>query len=131
MKIFKTQSRSSSLLNKTVILLNDVIEIFDLSDLNFLFFRDIFVKKIKCCLVASAFINGDFIRPSVFLKGLPKKGLGSASVSLSSQKEINSIAFFINGPIKIYPFAVQLDLGPVHPPASIHRLLTLTYTFID
>ena len=84
MKVFKPQHGPCSFLDKPMILLTYVVEIFDFSDLNFLFFRDIFVKRIKSCLVTSAFINGDLIGSSILLEGLSEEGFCSHGISFCS-----------------------------------------------
>jgi hypothetical protein len=67
-----------------MVLFAHVVEIFDLPDLNFLFFRDIFVKRIKGRLVATAFIDGDFVRPSILLESFSEESLCSNGVSFCS-----------------------------------------------
>ncbi len=98
-----------------MILLNYVIEIFDLSYLNLFLFWNIFVKIIKSRFVATAFINSDFIRSSIILESLPKEGFCSYRISLDPKKKINRIAFFIHRPIEIDPFAIQFDIRVSRP----------------
>jgi hypothetical protein len=114
-----------------VVLLGYVIEIFNFSDLNLLFFWNIHVKMVKRCFVASTFINSDFSWPSIFLESLPKEGFFSYGISFGAEQEINRVTLFIDSSIKINPFAIQLDVRLIHPPASIDRLLALTETLVN
>ena len=55
--------------------------------------------------------------------GLDQESFGSFFISLSGQQEVDSVAFFINGPVEIMPYSFDLDVSLIHSPAGADGFL--------
>jgi len=82
-------------------------------------------------LVGTAFIHRHLIRHIVIAHGLFKKMQGRCLVALGRQQKIDRFAFFVSGAIEIFPDALDLDIGLVHPPTRTHRTFVLVEKLIE
>jgi hypothetical protein len=67
-----------------MILLNNIVEIFLLTNFNLFIFWNALIERINGGFIASAFINRHFVRPSIFFESLSKEGFGGYSIALGS-----------------------------------------------
>ena len=66
--------------------------------------------------VGAAFVYGDFIQHVVQANGSFEERPGCSMVALGAQQEVNRVATFINGPVKVIPLTGSLDVRFVHAP---------------
>ncbi len=108
-EVLESKHRSRSFLDKPMILFNNVVQILVLPDFNLFIFWQVFVKRIKGCLIASTFININFIRRPIFLESLSEKSFCRHSIPFCSKEKINRAAKLVNGSVKVNPLAIQLE----------------------
>ncbi len=98
-------------LDETMILLKDIVEIFDLQDFNRLTctsdFRDV-VYSMSSSQIGSAFINDYFVRNAIACDGLLEETPRGTEISALREHEIKGLPVTINRPIEISPFAFDL-----------------------
>jgi len=107
-----------------MVLFHYMIEVLDLTDHHSYF--HVGVDLVNRRFVRATFIHRDFFRCAVRRNGLVEKPLGCGLVSLGSQKKINRFPFLVYGVVKVLPFAVDLHVRLIHPPASTNRALVLS-----
>jgi hypothetical protein len=123
-KRFETRHRPRDAFDRAVILLDNVVEIFNLPnpDRYFAFL----VQLLQRCLVSAALVHrylvGHRVVPYDLLEGAP----GGGCISLGSQQEIDRLALLVDGSIQILPGAVDLDVCLIHPPAGTNSALVLS-----
>ncbi len=122
MEVLKAQREPRSFLDKPLILLNNIVQVFLLADLKPFIFRKVFIKGIKSGFVAAAVINSDFVRLTIFLESLSKESFSGYSIMPGPQQKVNRVAKLVNGSVQINPFTVELNVRLVHPPASINQV---------
>jgi len=65
----------------------------------------------------------DLLRNTVALHGFVKEAQGCGLVALSSQQEVDCLAFLVHCAVEILPDAFDLDVGLVHAPAPTHGVV--------
>lgn len=80
-KTLKPKHRFCSFFDKPMILLYNIVQIFDLTNFNFSLLFTPFIASFKGGVITSAFININFGRSPVILYGFSKKGQGCFLVS--------------------------------------------------
>jgi hypothetical protein len=97
-----------------VVLFDEVVEVFDLADLNqnILVFND----PVDCQFVGAAFVHRDFLRehwPASRSQG-PQ---GCLLVPLGSQQKVYGLACLVYSAVQIFPFDGDFDVGLIQPSA--------------
>ena len=128
-KRFKTEHRSGNAFDGTMVLLDDVIEVFDLPDDDgyFLVLDDLVNGR----FVGTALIHRDFFWDGIVTHGLFKETHGGCHVALGGQQKINGFAFLVDRTIKIFPDALDLDVSLIHAPAASHGALVFAEHFFQ
>ena len=78
-KALKTKHWFGSFLDKSMILFNNIVEVFVLADFNLLFFGEVLVKVIQSAIITSALVDCYLIRYTIILKALRKNALAATS----------------------------------------------------
>ena len=102
MKRLETHHWFGNPFDKAVILLKDVIEVFDLKDFKHPARTSDFQDRghsLRTGQVRSAFINDDLLRNTVACDGLFKEAARSTKIAARGEQEIQSLAVTINSPI--------------------------------
>ncbi len=108
-------------LNEPMILLKDVVEIFNPQDFNHLArARDFQDRVYSLCTsqVRSAFINDDLVRNPIACNGFLKETPCCNEISTLREHKFQSLAVTINGSVQIGPFPFDLYIGLVDPPGA-------------
>src|SRR5471032_2319552 len=74
----------------------------------------------------SAFVDRHRLGHAVLLDRFLEITLGSSQVTPSSQKKVDRVAFLVHGPVEVPPFAPDLHVGFLHPPAFTNCSLAST-----
>ena len=120
-KRFKTEHRSGNAFDGTMVLLDDVIEVFDLPDDDGYFL--VLDDRVNGRFVGTALIHRDFFWDGIVTHGLFKETHGGCHVALGGQQKINRVACLVDGSIQILPLALHADLCLIQAPAASHRSL--------
>ncbi len=128
-KRFETEYRPRDAFDRTVILLANVVEIFDLPNCD----RHcaILVQLNQRCLVGAALVHRYLVGYRVVPHGFFEEALGGACIPLGSQQEVDRLALLADCPIQILPGALDLDVGLIHPPAGTDGVLVLSKGFFQ
>ena len=117
------QHRSSSTFDGPMLLLDDVVQIPDLTNLDgCLALR---VHRMQCRQVRTAFIDAPRLGRTVLSDCLFKETPGSNLVPLGSEQKIDGVTRLVYGTIQVFPRTFDLDIGFIHAPALAHRALVL------
>ena len=112
-----------------MVLLDDVVEIFDLAH------EDRYgaagVDRIDRRLVRAALVHRDLVRMAVRSHGLVEEALRRSHVALRRQHEIDGLALFVDGTVKVFPDAFDFDIGLIHAPAASYRALVFPGHLLD
>ena len=121
-KRFKSQHRSGHSFYSSMILLDDVIQIFGLTDFNrgtmFL------IIALNRGFIGRAAVDGDLLRhPAMTANRLIEKFSRRFLISLLSEQTIKGLAEFVDGPVEIFPLALDFDISLIHAPTRPHGAL--------
>lgn len=122
-----------------MVLLNDIIEIFTLSDFHSSFI--VLIEQFDPSFVNTTPINVDESRLAISTDGCIEKTQSRLGVTLGREQKIDCITLFVDGTIVVYPFTFNLDAGVINlfEPALylrfskvfIPRINTLKFTAIN
>ena len=118
----KTLHRSTFSLDRTMVLFNDVVEIFATAYL-YVFPIDVFFsEQTQRPMAGFVAIKRHFFRqsPSVGCNGLAKKVLGGGDAAGLAQIEVNGSTLFIYRAIQVLPLTFDVDEGFINPPRRAH-----------
>ena len=104
-----------------MILFDDIVEVFDLTDLDARLSFGVMV--FECRRVGTTLVDRDLLRRSVPLDRLVQEPQRGFAISLGGQQKIHRAACLIDGPIQILPGALDPHIGLVHSPAGTCRPL--------
>ncbi len=121
LKGLKVEHGSSAVLDRSMVLLDDVVEVFDLADHD-LVFQSV-IEVIDRRLVGAALVHHDDLTQAMQPHGLLEKAPGSGLVAFDCQQVIDRVAVLVHRTVQIFPDAFDLDVGFVHAPASTNRAL--------
>jgi hypothetical protein len=107
-KRFETKHRPRDPFDRAVILLDDVIEIFDLPNCDRHF--AVLVQLLQRCLVGPALIHRYLVRHSVVPHGFLEEAPGGGCITLGSQQKVDRLALFVHRTIEILPGAYDLNI---------------------
>ena len=119
MKCLEAHHRPGDPLDEPVVLLKNVVEIFDLSDFNYIARSCEFKARIyslQASQIGAALVNYNPVRNAVGCDGLPEEPSRCRQIAALGQHEIKRFAIAVNRPVKIGPFTPNLDIGFVHAP---------------
>lgn len=123
-KCFEAQHRARAPFDAPVVLLDDVVQIFALTQLDI--GAGISFDAFNSCRVGAAFVDSDLLREVIQVDGPLQKAPRCSQVPLGSEQEVDRIALTIDSAIPAFSFTSYLDTGLVHRPALAHRMLSLT-----
>jgi hypothetical protein len=122
-KRLETQHWRGHALRRTMILLDDVVEVLDLA------YGDrsshSAVDLVDGGLVGATFIHHDLLRRAILTHSLMKEPLGGGHVTVRREEEVDGPTFLVDGAVEILLDALDLDVRLVHPPATADRALVL------
>src|SRR6266568_4687072 len=113
-----------------MILLDDIVEIFDLADFN----RGamLLVVALDRRFVGRAAIDRDLLgHTAMTANGFDQKLLGGVLVSLLGEEKIDRLAMLVHRTVQIFPLAPHLDVRLVHPPTHPNGPLTPVKRFLQ
>ncbi|SOE68322.1 hypothetical protein SAMN05446635_3273 [Burkholderia sp. OK233] len=106
-KSFESQHGSRTSLDRPMVLLDEVVEIFGLADLDGRF--TIMIDGFECSEIGAAFVDSHGLGHAIlgyrFLKVTP----GCSLVPMGAQQKVNGVAVLVDGPVKIPPFALDAE----------------------
>jgi hypothetical protein len=102
MKSFKSHHRIRDFLDETVVLLNNIVQIFNLEYFNKTDQTGQHQQEVDILqpgLVSATFIHDDFHGKAIAINRLPEKGSGRCFIPMLGEHKINGIAKFINSTV--------------------------------
>ena len=75
----------------------------------------------NCRRISAALIDRDFVRKTVLLNGFLEEAPGGFLVAVGGQQEVDGLAVSIDGAVKVFPLALDLDVRFIYPPARADR----------
>src|SRR5436189_5926252 len=70
-------------------------------------------------------VNRNLLGDSMTANGLLEKLERRLFVAMLGQQKVNRLAGFVYGSVEVVPLTFDLNVGLIHPPADLHRLLAL------
>ena len=116
-------------LDSAVVLLDDVVEVFDLTHQN----PDVAagVDRIDSSLVGAALVHRDLVRITARCHGFVEEALHRGHVALRRQQEVDGLALLVDGAVEVFPDVLDLDVRLVHAPAAADRALVFAGHLLD
>ena len=112
---FKAEHRPDDPLDGPVILLDQVVQVFDLADLDGL--SGFLLERPKGDGVGPALVDRDLVRKAVVVNRFAQKPQRGLLVTLGAEQKINRLPCFIHGAEEVLPLAPDLDVRLVRSPA--------------
>jgi hypothetical protein len=69
------------------------------------------------CEVGTTFVDRHRLRDAVLIYGLLEVTPGGNLIPPGSKQKINCVSRFVDGPVQVFPLALNLDVSFVHSPA--------------
>ncbi|EEA02820.1 hypothetical protein BH160DRAFT_1828 [Burkholderia sp. H160] len=114
-KILEAQLRPGSPLDRPMVLLDEVAEVFGLANLDRRI--TISIDRFERGEIGSAFVDGyrpgDPILSDRFFKVTPSR----SRVAMGAQQEVDGVAILVNGAVEIFPVALDSNVCLIHAPA--------------
>src|SRR5471030_342323 len=76
-------------------------------------------------------VHGDLVGNTVLAHGLVEEAFRGGHVPLGGQKKVDGFSLLVDGTVKIFPDAFDLDVGFVHAPAAADRAFVLAGQFLN
>ena len=126
---FEVEHRPGHSLDGAMILLDDVVEVFNLAhqDQHFA----VGVDRIDRRLVGAALVHRDLVRIAVCSHGLVEEALRCGHIGLSREQEVDGFSLLVDGTVKVLPDALDVDVGLIHAPAPTYRVLVFSGHLLD
>lgn len=124
LKGFEAFHGAGHLLDKPVILLNHVVEVFNLQGLDQpepSMQQQQPVDVLQSCQVRTTLVDDDLFGPTIVLDRAGEEGAGRSLITVLRQHEIKGFSEFIDSAVEIGPLAFDLDIGLVHSPGTTGR----------
>src|SRR3984957_8060574 len=114
--------RGASAFDRSMILLNEIVEVLVTSHLNILPFRILPPQKPKGQVARHVAIERDLARPArqTRRQSFAKECLRSGDAAIRSKQKIHRLAVSIDSAIQIIPLTPHFYISFVHAPGSIH-----------
>jgi hypothetical protein len=119
MEGFEAHHRLGDFLNEAMILLDPIIQIFDLEYFNQTqqaCQHQQAIHILQANIVSAAFIHDDFHWQSVRVNGLFEESGSRLFISMLGKHKVNGIAVFIDSPVSVNPFPFDFDIGFIQVP---------------
>jgi hypothetical protein len=127
-EILEPEHRSDSAFDGPMVLLDDVVQILDLTNLDGRLALGI--HRVKRSQIGATFVDGYRLGRAVLTDCLFEEAPGSSLVPLGPEQKIDGVARLIRCPVKILPRALNLDIGFINPPALADRPLVLAKSLL-
>jgi hypothetical protein len=128
-KRLETEHRPRDAFDRAVILLDNVVEVFDLPNPDR--YVAFLVQLLQRCLVGAALVHRYLVRHSVVPYGLLEEAPSGGCITLGSQQEVDRLALLVDRSIQILPGAVAPDVCLIHPPTGTDGVLVLSKGFFQ
>jgi len=110
-KLLEAEHRTKPQLDRSVILLNQIVEVFGRPDLASISLR-MFAESLFARDERPDSIERDLMRQSALgAESSPEECLGGCDVPLGAQQEIDGLSLFVDGTVEIDPAAFDFDVG--------------------
>ena len=111
----ESEHRLGDSFDSSVVLLNDVVEVFVLAhqDVDAGISLDAFNGR----RIGAAVVDGDLLGHAVQVDGTLQKAPRCCLISLGREKKVHRIAGAVNRPVKALSIACGFDVRLIHPPA--------------
>ena len=124
-KRFGTQHRLGDAFDRAMILLDDVLLRYLTCRMVRGVSRSVLSISSSAAWLASLLSIVTLTGISVYRMPFSKKRWIARRIPLGRQQEVDRLAFLVDGPIQIFPYAFDLDVGLVHPPAMTDHMLVM------
>ena len=127
-KRFEPQHRPCHALDGSMILLDHIMQIFDLTNGD--------GRPVLCVgafdgrFIGVAAVNRDRFGETVPADGLLQEASRGVFVPVLRQQKVNGFAVFVDSTVQIFPLAFHSNIGFVHAPAEPHRPLAAVKGFL-
>jgi hypothetical protein len=122
-EILKPEHRPGPAFDGPMVLLHDVVQVLDLTNLDG--HLALGIHRVKRGQIGAALVDGYRLGRAILNDCLFEEALRSSLVPLGSEQKINGVSRLIHCPLKILPRALDLDIGFVNPPALADRTLEI------
>src|SRR5471032_2334532 len=102
-----------------MILLDDVVQVLDLSGLDGRF--PLSLDGLQGGQISPAFVHGHGLRRTVSIDGFLEVAARGSLVAMRTQQEIDRITGLVYCAIQVLPLAAHLDVGFIRPPTLADR----------
>jgi hypothetical protein len=126
-KQFQVEHQPSHPLDSTMVLLDNVVEVFNLAHKHRYVAAG--VDSIDHRLLGPALVHRDLVRIAVRSHSLVKEALRRGLVPLRRQQEVDGLAVLVDGAVEVSPDALDFDVGLIHAPAAADQALVFTAIF--
>jgi len=114
-KALEPKHRSNDAFDRSMVLLNHIIQILDLTNLDGCVAPSVYC--VQRGQIGATFVDRCRLGHPVLFDRFLEIPLGRSLVAPGAQKKVDRIAFLVYGPVEILPNAPNLHIGFVHPPA--------------
>jgi hypothetical protein len=118
-EILEPEHRSGSVFDGSMVLLRDVVQILDLTNLDG--HLALGVHRVKRGQIGAAFVDGYSLGRVVLSNCLFEEAPRSSLVPLGSQRKNDGVARLIHSPVKVLPRALDFDICFVNTPDLADR----------
>ena len=124
MERFEAEHLPCDALDKTMVLFNDIVEIFRPPDSDqptptTHHEQAVHVEETSC--VRSTFVDNNFVWPAVIADGLCEKRCRCGFVTSLGEHEIKGFPRLVDRSVQICPLALNFDIGLIHAPRTACR----------
>jgi hypothetical protein len=121
-KRFEASHRGAPAFDRSVILLNEIVEVLATPHLNVLPLRILPPQVPKGQMTLPETIERDLARPprQTPRQRLAEECLCNGDTAILAKQKIHRLAVLVDSPIEIVPFAPDLYVSLIHPPGRIH-----------
>src|SRR5271163_3350504 len=121
-KLLEAEHRTKPQLDRSVILLNQIVEVFGRPDLALISLRMFAESLFGRAMRGLIAIERDLMRQSALgAESSPEECLGGCDIPLGAQQEIDGLSLFVDGTVEIGPAAFDFDVGFVNAPRQPSR----------
>ena len=127
MERFEAKHWACDALDKTMVLLNDIVEIFGLYDAdsptNTRKFEDD-IEALQTRKIGAALVDNNALRDTVGANSTLEEPTGSGRVAVLREHEIKRLSVSVDRAVQVSPFALNLDVCLIHAPGTGCRSLS-------
>ena len=107
-----------------MVLLNHVVEVFDLANLDQpepSLQKQLPVDALQSCQVHATLVDDDLFGPTIVLDYASEEAVGGRRIAVLEKHEIKGLAEFVDSTVEIDPLAFDLNIGLIHSPGAAGR----------